>query len=333
VHFYSHLFNNTVNFLNPSVPALIMYDTIIIGAGPAGLAAGIYCGRKKLKTAILTLDVGGQGNLTSHIENYPGALPQSGMELMDKFKVQVDKFGAEFIFGKVKEIKKIETHFEATLANGEKYQTKSIILTYGKVPRTLGVPGEEEFFGRGVSTCATCDGPLFKDKIVAVTGGGNSAVEAALDLTSYAKKVYLIHRRQGFRADEVTVEKLKNHPQVELVLDSVPVEIKGDKFINKVIVENTLSKEKKELEIDGLFLEIGYIVDSSMVKELVKINEKNEIVVNSLGETSCPGIFAAGDVTNTPFKQAIVAAGDGAKAALQTYSYLSGGKTLPPDWH
>jgi thioredoxin-disulfide reductase len=310
-----------------------MYDTIIIGAGPAGLAAGIYCGRKKLKTAILTLDVGGQGNLTSHIENYPGALPQSGMELMDKFKVQVDKFGAEFIFGKVKEIKKIETHFEATLANGEKYQTKSIILTYGKVPRTLGVPGEEEFFGRGVSTCATCDGPLFKDKIVAVTGGGNSAVEAALDLTSYAKKVYLIHRRQGFRADEVTVEKLKNHPQVELVLDSVPVEIKGDKFINKVIVENTLSKEKKELEIDGLFLEIGYIVDSSMVKELVKINEKNEIVVNSLGETSCPGIFAAGDVTNTPFKQAIVAAGDGAKAALQTYSYLSGGKTLPPDWH
>ncbi len=333
MHFYSHLFNNTVNFLNPSVPALIMYDTIIIGAGPAGLAAGIYCGRKKLKTAILTLDVGGQGNLTSHIENYPGALPQSGMELMDKFKVQVDKFGAEFIFGKVKEIKKIETHFEATLANGEKYQTKSIILTYGKVPRTLGVPGEEEFFGRGVSTCATCDGPLFKDKIVAVTGGGNSAVEAALDLTSYAKKVYLIHRRQGFRADEVTVEKLKNHPQVELVLDSVPVEIKGDKFINKVIVENTLSKEKKELEIDGLFLEIGYIVDSSMVKELVKINEKNEIVVNSLGETSCPGIFAAGDVTNTPFKQAIVAAGDGAKAALQTYSYLSGGKTLPPDWH
>ena len=333
MHFYSHLFNNTVNFLNPSVPALIMYDTIIIGAGPAGLAAGIYCGRKKLKTAILTLDVGGQGNLTSHIENYPGALPQSGMELMDKFKVQVDKFGAEFIFGKVKEIKKIETHFEATLANGEKYQTKSIILTYGKVPRTLGVPGEEEFFGRGVSTCATCDGPLFKDKIVAVTGGGNSAVEAALDLTSYAKKVYLIHRRQGFRADEVTVEKLKNHPQVELVLDSVPVEIKGDKFINKVIVENTLSKEKKELEIDGLFLEMGYIVESSMVKELVKINEKNEIVVNSLGETSCPGIFAAGDVTNTPFKQAIVAAGDGAKAALQTYSYLSGGKTLPPDWH
>ncbi len=310
-----------------------MYDTIIIGGGPAGLAAGIYCGRKKLKTAILTLDVGGQGNLTSHIENYPGALPQSGMELMDKFKVQVDKFGTEFIFGKVKEIKKIETYFEATLANGEKYQAKTIILTYGKVPRTLGVPGEEEFFGRGVSTCATCDGPLFKDKVVAVTGGGNSAVEAALDLTSYVNKVYLIHRRQGFRADEITVEKVKNHPKVELVLDSIPTEIKGDKFVNKVIVENTLTKEKKELEIDGLFLEIGYIVDSSMVKELVKINEKNEIIVNSVGETSCPGIFAAGDVTNTPFKQAIVAAGDGAKAALQVYSYLSGGKTLPPDWH
>ena len=310
-----------------------MYDTIIIGAGPAGLAAGIYCGRKKLKTAILTLDIGGQGNLTSHIENYPGALPQSGMELMDKFKVQVDKFGAEFIFGKVKEIKKIETNFEVNLANGEQYKAKTIILTYGKVPRTLGVPGEEEFFGRGVSTCATCDGPLFKDKTVAVIGGGNSAVEAALDLTSYAKKVYLIHRRQGFRADEVTVEKVKNHPKVELVLDSIPIEVKGDKFVKQVIVENTLTKEKKELEIDGLFLEIGYIVDSTMVKDCVKINEKNEIMVNSVGETSCPGIFAAGDVTNTPFKQAIVAAGEGAKAALQTYSYLSGGKPLPPDWH
>ena len=309
-----------------------MYDTIIIGAGPAGLAAAIYCGRKKLKTAIVTIDVGGQGNLTSHIENYPGALPQSGMELMNIFKTQVDKFEAEFIYGKVMEIKKVENTFEVVLGNNEKYEAKTIILTYGKVPRRLGIPGEDEFFGRGVSTCATCDGPLYKDKDVAIVGGGNSAVEAALDISSYAKKVYLIHRRQEFRADEVTVEKLKQNPKIELVLDSVPVEIKGDKFVGAVVVENKVTNEKKELPITGLFLEIGYVVDSSMVKDLVKINEKNEVVINSVGETSCPGIFAAGDVTNTPYKQAIIAAGDGARTALQTYGYLTGGK-VTPDWH
>ncbi len=310
-----------------------LYDTIIIGGGPAGLAAAIYCGRKKLKTALLTVDVGGQGNLTSHIENYPGALPQSGMELIDKFRTQAEKFGAEFIFGKVKEIKKVKEHFEATLANGEKYSGKSIILAYGKVPRKLGVPGEEEYFGRGVSTCATCDGPLYKNKIVAVVGGGNSALEAALDLVTYAQKVYLIHRRKEFRADEVTIEKVKKNKKIELVLDSAPAEIKGDKFLRSVVVEEVNTKKRKELEMTGLFLEIGYVVDSSFVSGLVKINDKNEVIVNSLGETSIAGIFAAGDVTNTPFKQAIVAAGDGARAALQAYAFLTGNKPLAPDWH
>jgi thioredoxin-disulfide reductase len=332
VYNLSIFYHNSATFLNPTITILFMYDTIIIGAGPAGLAAAIYCGRKKLKTAIMTLDIGGQGNLTSHIENYPGALPQSGMELMDIFKTQVDKFGVEFIFGKVMEINKVENHFTAILANKEKYDAKTIILTYGKVPRKLGIPGEDEFFGRGVSTCAICDAPLFKDKVAAVVGGGNSALEAAMDLTAHAKKVYLIHRRDEFRGDEITVEKVKTNPKIELVLDSVPAEVKGDKFVKSVIVENLKTKEKNELEIDGLFLEIGYVVDSSMVKDLVKINERNEVVTNSVGETSCAGIFAAGDVTNTPFKQAIIAAGDGARAALQTYGYLTGGKATP-DWH
>ncbi len=310
-----------------------LYDTIIIGGGPAGLAAAIFCGRKKVKTIFLTVDVGGQGNLTSHIENYPGALPQSGMELMDKFRIQAEKFGTEFVFGKVKEVKKVKKNFLAVLANGEKYSGRSVILAYGKVPRKLGVPGEEEYFGRGVSTCATCDGPLYKNKIVAVVGGGNSALEAALDLVTYAQKVYLIHRRKEFRADEVTIEKVKKNKKIELVLDSAPAEIKGDKFLKSVVVEELNTHQKKELEMTGLFLEIGYVVDSSFVSGLVKINDKNEVVVNSLGETSLPGIFAAGDVTNTPFKQAIVAAGDGARAALQAYAYLTGNKLLAPDWH
>jgi thioredoxin-disulfide reductase len=310
-----------------------MYDTIIIGAGPAGLAAAIYCGRKKLNTAIITVDVGGQGNLTSHIENYPGAMPQSGMELMDKFRQQAESFGANFIFSKVAKIEKKENHFIVKLADSNEHLTKTIILAHGKVPRKLNIPGEDQFYGKGVSTCATCDGPLFKNKIVAVIGGGNSALEAAIDLTSFAEKVYLIHRRQEFRGDEVTIEKVKSNPKIELILDTIPIEVKGEKFISSTILKNKITKEKRELKIDGLFLEIGYVVDSSMVKDLVEINDYNEIVIDSVGKTSCPGIFAAGDVTNMPYKQAIVAAGDGAKAALEVYSFLSGDKKITNEWN
>ena len=305
-----------------------MYDVIIIGAGPAGLAAGIYAGRKKLSTAIITVDVGGQGNLTSHIENYPGALPQSGMELIDKFRTQAEKFGTEFIFGKVKKIEKLDESFNVQTSDSKEFKTKSIIIASGKVPRKLGIPGEDEFYGKGVSTCATCDGPLFKGKTVAVIGGGNSALEAAMDLTSFADKVYLVHRRKEFRGDEVTVEKVKNNPKVELVLDAIPKEVKGDNFITSVIVKDKNTQEEREIKIDGLFLEIGYVVDSSLAKDIVKINDHNEIIIDSVGKTSCPGIFAAGDATNMPYKQAIVAAGEGAKAALEAYAYLTGEKVV-----
>ncbi len=308
------------------------YDVLIIGAGPAGLAAALYTGRKKLKTAVVSIDVGGQGNLTSHIENYPGALPQSGMELMEKFHSQALKFGAELIFGKVVRIERKDDIFEVTVGHGEKYLARAVIAAFGKVPRQLGIPGEDKFMGRGVSTCATCDGPLYKNKVVAIVGGGNSAVEAALELSAHAKKVYLIHRRKEFRADEVTVDKIKNSPKIELVLEQVPVEVKGDKFVNAIVVEQVTDKVRKELLVDGLFLEIGYMVDCSVVKSLVEINENNEIIVDMVGRTNCPGIFAAGDATNTPYKQAVIAAGDGARAALQAYAYLSG-KKVGPDWH
>lgn len=314
-----------------------VYDVIIIGAGPAGLAVAIFAGRKKLSTLVISIDVGGQGNLTSHIENYPGVMPQSGMQLMDVFHSQAQKFGAEFMFGKVSEVKKKGNEFEVIVAGEESYVGRTLIIAFGKVPRKLGIPGEDKFFGRGVSTCATCDGPLFKNKNVAVVGGGNAALEAVLDLSNFAQKVYLIHRRDEFRGDEVTVEKVKNAPKVELILNSVPVEIKGEKFVSAVVVENVKDKGRRELEIDGMFLEIGYVVDSSVVKSLVNINEFNEVVVDKKGATSCPGIFAAGDVTDTPFKQAIIAAGDGARAALSAYTYLTCGgmvgKKIAPDWH
>ena len=309
-----------------------MYDTIIIGAGPAGLAAAIYTCRKKLKTLVMTVDIGGQASLTAHIENYPGIKPQKGMELMEQFRQQAEGFGAEFAFGIVKElIRNEDKTFTLKVGDGTEHQAKSVILTFGKVPRMLGLPEEEKLMGRGVSTCATCDGPLFKDKTVIVVGGGNSALEAVEDLSSYAKKVYLVHRRQEFRADEVTIEKVKKNPKAELLLDSAVVELHGDKFLSGATVENVQTKERKELAVEGVFLEIGYIVDSSLVGSLVNLNGKKEIIVDSLGKTSGEGIFAAGDVTDMIYKQAIIAAGEGAKAALSAYAYLTG-NTTGVDW-
>lgn len=309
-----------------------MYDVIIVGAGAAGLTSAIYTCRKKLKTLILSIDVGGQTNLTSHIENYPGTGAMHGIELMQRFQAEAIGFGAELVMGKANKADKIGNGFRVGLANGETYEAKALILAYGKVPRSLGIEGEEKFMGRGVSTCVTCDAPLYKNRDVTVIGGGNSAVEGALELATLAKKVYLIHRRDSFRADEVTVEKLKNNEKIELVLNSIPTKVIGDKNVDGITVENIVTKEKKEIKVDGIFIEIGYIVDTSFVQHLVKVNEKKEIIVDDRGNTSCPGIFAAGDITPVPFKQTVIAAGEGAKAALECYKWITGGKGAVLDW-
>jgi thioredoxin reductase len=234
--------------------------------------------------------------------------------------------------GKVFKVDKTESGFRVGLANSETYDCKALILAYGKVPKSLGIEGEEKFLGRGVSTCVTCDAPLFKNRDVAVIGGGNSAVEGALELATIGRKVYLIHRRDAFRADEITVEKLKNTPNIELVLSSIPTKIIGGKNVEGIEVENMLTKEKKTLKIDGAFIEIGYVVDTSFVQHLVKVNEKKEIIVDERGNTAHPGIFAAGDITPVPFKQTVIAAGEGSKAALECYRWLTGGKGAVLDW-
>ncbi|MBT6995286.1 FAD-dependent oxidoreductase [Candidatus Woesearchaeota archaeon] len=307
------------------------YDTIIIGGGAAGLTAALYTGRKKLKTLIVSIDLGGQTLLTDNIENYPGVDSSPGPELMAKFQSQATKFGAEVIMGEANAIKKIGKTFEVNLSNGEKYSGKTIIVASGKTARKIGAPGEDKFMGRGVSTCATCDAAFFKDKEVVVVGGGNSAFEAAELLTKFAKKIYLVHRNDKFRADEITVEKVKKLKQVEVIPFSQLKEIKGDKFVDGVSIENIESKKIKEVKANGIFIEIGYELKTDWLKSLVKRNDKNEIVIDDRCNTSQKGIFAAGDVSTVPYKQTVISAGEGAKAGLEAYKYINGAEAAI-DW-
>jgi len=309
------------------------YDVVIVGAGAAGMTAAIYSGRKNLKTVVISVDIGGQSNLTNHIENYPGVEAMAGAELMQKFYSKAKSFGAEFVAGKVVKVEKEGNGFKLTLSNNDVYSAKGVILAFGAVPRELGIPGEAKFLGRGLSTCATCDAPLYKNKVVAVIGGGNSAVEGALELVhAGAKQVYLIHRRNEFRGDEVSVEKIKTEKLITITTPYVPVEIVGDKFVTGLKIKNAETNEEKLLTLNGVFKEIGYAVDVSSVKGLVNINEKNEVVIDSGNKTSVPGIFAAGDATSVPFKQTVISAGEGAKAALECYKFVTGAKTVGIDW-
>ncbi len=310
------------------------YDIIVIGGGAGGLTAAIYTCRKNLTTAVISVDWGGQTNLTNHIENYPGVDPMPGPALMQKFKDNAKSFGAEFINGKVTRVDK-ETNgtFKVTLGNGEIYLCRALILSFGTVPRELGIPGEAKFLGRGLSTCTTCDAPLFKNKVVAVIGGGNAAVEGALELAKVgAKHIYLVHRRNEFRADEITMEKVKKEKTIEFVTPYDPVEIVGDKFVTAFKIKHAETKAEKPLTVHGVFKEIGFVVDVSAVKHLIKVNERNEIIVDERLNTSIPGIFACGDVTTVPYKQTVISAGEGAKAALECYRWLSGQKTVGIDW-
>ena len=304
-----------------------------MGAGAGGLTAAIYTCRKNLKTAVISVDWGGQTNLTNHIENYPGVDPMPGPTLMQKFKDNAASFGTEFISGKVTKIDKDGDLFKLVLSNDEVYQARAVILASGTVPRELGIPGEGKFLGRGLSTCTTCDAPLFKNKVTAVIGGGNAAAEGALELAKVgAKHVYLVHRRNEFRADEITMDKVKQEKTIEFVTPFEPVEIVGDKFVTAFKIRQAESKEEKDLKVDGVFKEIGFVVDVSSVKHLIKVNKMNEIIIDDRLKTSVPGIFACGDVTTVPYKQTVISAGEGAKAALECYRWLSGQKTVGIDW-
>ncbi|MEM5766148.1 MAG: thioredoxin-disulfide reductase [Candidatus Aenigmatarchaeota archaeon] len=306
------------------------YDVIIIGGGPAGLTAGIYSTRRKLKTLIITKNVGGQALLPRAVCNYPGFLSVSGMNLIDRIRKQAEKSGSEIILDEVKQILPQSNEF-LVKTETKNFLARALILAFGKKPKPLNTPGEKELIGRGVSYCAICDAPLFKNKKVAVIGGGNSALDAALLLSKFASKVYLIHRREEFRGFETLMEGVKKKKNIEFVMNSVVIEIKGKERVSSIVVKDLKNEQTREIVVDGVFIEIGYDVDPTLIKDLVKLDDHNQIVVDSNCRTFYPGeeklrpgIFAAGDVTNVTFKQIVIAAGEGAKAALSAYNYLHG---------
>ncbi len=301
------------------------YDLIIIGGAAAGLAAALYASRRHLKTLVLTENIAGQAGQAKSIENYPGFKEISGYELMSRFEEQAKNAGAKILLEKVTGVKKKDRGFEVR-TQAEKYEAGAVIIAAGKAPRTLEVLGEERLKGRGVSYCATCDGPFFKGKTLAVIGGGNAALEEAEYLSKIAKKVYLVHRRSVFRAEETIVSRIKNTQNIELVLDSVPVEIKGDKKVEALVVENLSTKTKKSIPLDGIFVSIGYVPRTEWLKGEVKLDSIGQIKVNEKCETTTKGIFASGDITNLRDKQIIVAAAQGVTAALSVYDYIVGKK-------
>jgi len=312
----------------------MVYDTIIIGGGAAGLTAAIYTSRRALKTLVITQDIGGQAATTPDVENYPGFDFISGAELMQKFQKQAEKYDTQFIFQEVKKIEKKDNLF-LVKTNADQFEAKSIILAFGLTHRHLGIPGEEEFSGKGVSYCAICDMPLFKDKTVVVIGGGSAAFDTALLGSQLAKKVYLIHRRSEFRGEEILEDKVKKTKNIELVLNSIPKEIKGDKVVESIIVQDVNDESRiREIKTDGIFIEVGFMVKADLVQGLVGLDERNQIIISKNSETSCSGIFAAGDVTDIAYKQIVISAGEGAKAALQAYKYLQGKKDMAVgiDW-
>ena len=299
-----------------------MYDVIIIGAGPSGMTAAVYTARKKLNTLLISKDVGGQTNWTNSIENYMGYQFIEGPELIEKFETQVKQFPIDLKIGDaVTGISLLDRGFGILTESGQTYQGKTAIIASGKRPRSLNVPGEEKFRGKGVSYCSICDAPLFEGMNVAVVGGGNSALEAADDLIKIGEHVYLISLTP-LTGDQVLIDKIKEALNLTLYTEHETLSISGDNFVSRITVKDVRSNEIRDLDVKGIFVEIGLIPNSDLAKGIVPFNRLGEIEVTCDCETVVPGLFAAGDVTSTPEKQIIIAAGEGAKAALRAYHYL-----------
>ena len=299
------------------------YDITVIGAGPAAISAAVYSARKGLKTAMIGDLVGGQLLNTNDIENIIGIPLTDGFSFSQQLEKHLSEYEVAFHKGhNVKEIKVVDNEKIVLVDDGQEFKTKTIIIATGGKWRKLGIPGENEDSGKGVQYCATCDGPFYRNKEVAIVGGGNSGVEAAIDLSNIVKKVFLVEYLDELKADNVLIEKLATLSNVEVMTSSSIKEVKGNQFAESLYIENRKNNEKSDLIVDGIFVEIGTVANTDFVSGLVKRNEKNEIIIDSNNMTSVDGIFAAGDCTNTKFKQIIIAMGEGAKASLAAFEYI-----------
>ena len=299
------------------------FDTVILGGGPAGFSAGIYAARGAVKAAIIDTNMmGGQPSNYLELENFPSYPTVGGYDLMEKFEQHADKFGVQKY--PMQEIVSIDLTSTPKIIATKEYifKTKTVILATGAKPLKLGVKGENEYIGRGVSYCAVCDGAFYKDKIVAVVGGGNSAVEEAMYLTKFASKVYIIHRRNELRADKIIQEKAFKNSKIEFIWDSVVKEIKGQDSVNSIVLENVKNKEISELSINGIFPYIGIVPNTEKYNGQITQDSKGFVITDNTMQTSQNGVYAVGDVRTTPLRQVITAASDGAIAGVYVVKYL-----------
>ncbi len=309
--------------MTPPKPDLDM-DLLIIGAGPAGLTAALYGARAGLTVYVFERgEIGGQVAMTDYVENYPGfPEPIEGRELMERMKEQATRFGAQIVYDEIERLERDEAHYLWAYGTDGTYRAKAVIIAVGSDPRKLGVPGEEEFTGRGVSYCAVCDGHFFKDQVVAVVGGGDSAKTEALYLTNLASKVYLIHRRDRFRGEKILEDRVRQNPKIELVLNTVVEEILGDQQVRALRVRNVQTQEVSEIPVSGVFIYIGHIPNTGFLKGFVELDETGHIPTDSNMQTSVPGVFAAGDVRSGSLRQITTSVGDAAIAATRAGEYI-----------
>ena len=308
---------------------ILSFDTVILGGGPAGFSAGLYAARGELSTAIVDVNMfGGQPSNYLELENYPGFVCIGGYELMEKFEEHADKFGINKF--PMQEILSVDLISNPKVIKTKEYEfnAKTVIIATGAKPMKLGVKGEKEFVGRGVSYCAVCDGAFYKDKVVAVVGGGNAAVEEAIYLTRFASKVYLIHRRDELRADKIVQCRAFENPKLEFVFDSVVKEIVGEDCVKSLVLENVKSKESTNLSVDGVFPYIGISPNVDNFSGQITQDSKGFILTDDTMKTSIDGVFAVGDVRVTPLRQVITAAADGAVSAVYASRYIESQKEI-----
>jgi alkyl hydroperoxide reductase subunit F len=298
------------------------YDVIIIGGGPAGLSAAIYTARKILKTLVIGLNIGGQVANYYDLDNYLGFSQVNAPDLVSKFEEHVERYGVDAVIGEeVAAVDFFGPVKSVFTGDGKTYLSKTVIIATGGRHRPLNIPGERKLIGRGVSYCSTCDGPLYVGADVAVIGGGNSGLEAAIDLINVASKIYLVSLTP-LTGDLLLQEKVRQSSKVELFVEHFPTKILGEKEVEGVEIQSVQTRERQILEVEGVFVEIGMMPNSSLFVDMLAMNVKGEILVDTECRTGMAGVFACGDVTNVPFKQVVVAAGEGAKAALSAYNYL-----------